>query len=175
MDILDRIFPALVLVVLDAVEDKTGGGHAERDTQAGHILAVGDGLVEVLAVDDIQEGIADTADHEKGAVGDKAEGLALFFDGNLFYFLIMNAHDIAARGVEHGGAPDGAYPPYVVLLYKNAVMANIGYPSLHPAVRHGLEADGETGKERFNRSVAFFYHDEVGGLRKGRERRKVEK
>src|SRR6185312_11071221 len=92
-DVLDRIFPALVLMVLDAVEHKTAGGHAERDAEAGHVFAVGNGFVEVLAVDDIQQSIAEAADHKDSPVGNIAETAAFFVKGYFFYFLVVDAHD----------------------------------------------------------------------------------
>lgn len=173
-DILDRVFPALVFIVLDAVEDKASRRYAQRNAQAGHILTVGNGLVQVLAVDHVQHGIAYPANHKNGTVSNEAESPAFFVEFYPFDLFMIHAYDIAARGIGHQGAPDGRNLPYVELFYKNAVVPDIGYPPVDPGKAFGLQRNGQAGKKRFNRTVVFFDHDEIRGLGEGRQAKEME-
>lgn len=167
-DILDRVFPALVFIVLDAVEDKPPCRHAQRNTQAGHILTIGNGFMEVLAVYHIEHGIAYPSNHKNGTVSNEAEAPAFFVEFYPFDLFIMHPNDIAARGIGHKRTPDGGHLPHIELLYKNAVVPDSSYPSIDPGIALGLQRNGKAGEKGFSSSaIVLFHHDEIAGLGEG--------
>jgi len=168
MDVFNNVFPLFVIVVADAVENESGGGNAERYAQAGHIFTVGNGLVQILPVHYVENGVPEAANHKNGAVGNKAEATTAFIiELYVLDFFIMYSHNIAAGGIGHGGTPDGGHLANIVFFYKNAVVPDIGYPSAYPAVAGGLKGDGQPGEVGFYRTVVFLYHNKIGGLREG--------
>jgi hypothetical protein len=105
--IFNDVFPVVVLMIGDAVQDETGAGNTEGDAQASRILIGGKRFMQVRTIDHVEKGIAHAANHKNGPVGDERERPAFCIECYLFNLFVMHAHDIGAGSVQRGNSPDG--------------------------------------------------------------------